>query len=246
MTFLNPALTNRNINYKTMYALILSCYRSLQVRLFIFSTLTFLITAGWTQLNGQFIGKNEAEWINTEEGNRQMKLLNDFGYVDAKGKTWQVASGSLIDESLIPKSLWNRVGSPLTGDYRDAAIVHNYYCKSWNENWYATHEMFYEACLTAGLPQTKAKLLFATVYANVPRWIPHYGKSGLNATTLSLLGYNLYRVSIPEPAFNEVMNWIETTDPALSEIVTRLQCSMKETKEKRLVKPKSLTASVAP
>lgn len=229
-----------------MHPVKLAYYHNLRVRLLIFSSLAFIITAGWTQFYGQFIGKSEAEWINAEEGSRQIKLLNDFGYVDAKGKTWQVASGSLIDESSIPKLLWNRVSSPLTGDYRDAAIVHNYYCKSWKENWYTTHEMFYEACLTAGLPQTKAKLLFAAVYANVPRWIPHYGKSGLNATTLSLLGYNLYYVSIPEPDFNEVMDWIETTNPALNNIAIRLQCSMKGTKEKRIVKPKSLTASAAP
>jgi hypothetical protein len=215
-----------------MHHLELAFFHRLRVWLPIFGSLALLIAAGWTQFNGRFIGKSEAEWINSEDGNRQMKLLNDFGYVDAKGKTWQVASGSLIDESSIPKTLWNKVGSPLTEDYRDAAIIHNYYCKSWKENWHSTHEMFYEACLTAGLPQPKAKLLFAAVYANVPRWIPHYGKSGISATTLSLLGYNLYRVSISESDFNEVMDWIETANPAIGEIAVRLQCSLKVTKEK--------------
>lgn len=223
----------------------LAGFHNLRVWLLIFSILTVLTTTGWTQLNGQFIGKSEGEWINMVDGARQMKLLNNFSYVDAKGKTWQVASGSLIDESSIPQLVWKRVGSPLTGDYHDAAIIHNYYCKSWQENWYSTHQMFYEACLSSGLPQIKAKLLFAAVYSSVPRWIPHYGKSGINATAFSLQGYALHRVSISEPDFNEVTDWIEGTNPTVTDIAARLQCSLKETKEKRLVKVKSLTSDAA-
>lgn len=214
-------------------------FQNLRIWLFVLSTLTILTTAGWTQLNGQFIGKSEGEWINRADSARRIKLLTDFGYVDAKGKTWLVVSGSLIDETSIPQFVWKRVGTPLTGEYRDAAIIHNYYCKSWKENWYFTHQMFYEACLSSGLPQVKAKLLFAAVYSSVPRWTPHYGKSGLSATTFSLQGYALHRVSISELDFHEVADWIEATNPALIDIAARLQCSLKETKDKRLVKLKS-------
>jgi hypothetical protein len=167
-----------------------------------------------------------------------MRLLNDFGYIDFKGKTWQVAKSTLIDDSSIPKSLWAQEGPPLTGPYRNAVILHNYYCNNKKEHWFGVHRMFYEACLTAGLPETKAKVLFAGVFANVQRWVPTYGKSGLSATTLSFQGFQLTNVSISEADFNKVKEWIQNNNPSIDEIVIRLHGSIKEKKEKRLFKPK--------
>ncbi|WP_162391438.1 DUF1353 domain-containing protein [Spirosoma endbachense] len=201
--------------------------------------------SGWTPSEGQFLGSVVAQWIDAEGDHHKMRLLNDFGFTDFKGKTWQVPKGVLIDDSSIPKALWVQVGSPLTGPYREAVVLHNYYCNYKKEPWFLVHRMFYEACLTAGLPEVKAKLLFAGVFATSQRWLPVYGKSGISATTLTFQGYQLSNVSISEVEFKEAEEWIEMKNPSLDEIVIRLHCLIKAKKEKRLFKPNDLNNAVS-
>ena len=208
----------------------------LQKWLLFFCVLALLGASGWTQLGGQFIGSLVAQWEDVDH--HQMRLLDDFGYIDFKAKTWLVPKGSLIDDSSVPTSLWAQAGAPLTGPYRQAAVIHNHYCTYKKENWFAVHRMFYEACLTAGLPEVKAKVLFAGLFATGQRWVPEYGKSGISATSITFQGYQLTNVSISEADFNEAKEWIESNNPSIDEIVIRLQCSIKQRKEKRLVKPK--------
>ncbi|WP_170061223.1 DUF1353 domain-containing protein [Spirosoma aerolatum] len=178
--------------------------------------------------------------MDTDNGHRNLKLLNDFGYVDSKGKTWEVPGGTIIEEASMPKSLWLQDSIPLLTSYRRAAILLTYYCKYRKENWFLVYRMFYDACLTAGLPERKAKALFAGVFASQQRWSPSYGYRSISDKTVSFLGYQLINVSIAEIDFNEILEWIETKNPSIDELVIRLHCSMKEKKEKRLLEPKDL------
>ncbi|GAB4038074.1 DUF1353 domain-containing protein [Spirosoma gilvum] len=194
----------------------------------------------WAQPTGRFLSSVLGQWIDTDNGHRNLKLLNDFGYVDSKGKVWQVPSGTIIEEASIPKPLWVQDSTPLLAPYRRAAILLTYYCNYKKENWFLVYQMFYDACLTAGLPETKAKVLFAGVFASLQRWSPSYGYRSISDKTLSFLGYQLINVSVTEIDFNEVVAWIKTDNPPVAEIMIRLQCSMKEKREKRLLEPKNL------
>lgn len=101
---------------------------------------------------------------------RTLKLLEDFVYIDPRKKPWVAPKGTIVDGASIPKPFWTIVGGPLEGEYRKASIVHDEGCVRKTESWENVHLMFYEACRCAGLPEKKAKLMYAAVYHFGPRW----------------------------------------------------------------------------
>ena len=120
---------------------------------------------------GSFEGRVAAEWT----GPRNMRLTRDFTYVDPRGKRWTAPRGAVIDGASIPQFLWSFIGSPFTGSYRDASVVHDYYCDTMREDWRAVHRMFYHAMRARGVSERRAKWMFAAVYGFGPRWITiHY------------------------------------------------------------------------
>jgi Protein of unknown function (DUF1353) len=152
---------------------------------------------------GHFQGKVKTEWI---EANRKMQLLEDFGYVDARGVEWPAPKGSIIDGASIPQVLWSVVGSPYTGEYRNASVVHDVACVRRDRPWQDVHRMFYEACRAGGVGEQKAKLLYAAVYHFGPRWAPG-GASMLFVRTMPV-----------EQEFAQLKTYVETGDRSLEEI----------------------------
>ena len=73
----------------------------------------------------QFKGEVVAKWL---DDGRQMELMESFGFTDPSGQNWEVPKGAIVDGASIPKILWSIVGSPYTGQYRKASVIHDYYC----------------------------------------------------------------------------------------------------------------------
>jgi Protein of unknown function (DUF1353) len=117
---------------------------------------------------GKFSGSPKSEWL---PDGRKMKLLEDFAYVDPKGKTWLAQKDSVVDGASIPQEFIAFTGGPLDGPYRNASIVHDVACVSMTEPWEDVHFMFYEACRCGGVPEIKAKTMYAAVYLFGPRWV---------------------------------------------------------------------------
>jgi hypothetical protein len=67
-------------------------------------------------------------WCVGERPDRRMILEAAFRYKDPKGKTWDAPAKWSIDGASIPRALWTLVGSPYTGNYRLASIVHDVAC----------------------------------------------------------------------------------------------------------------------
>lgn len=61
---------------------------------------------------------------------RNMRLIEDFSYTDANGAMWTAPKGTLTDGASIPTALWSIIGSPFTGKYLNAAIIHDLLRKS--------------------------------------------------------------------------------------------------------------------
>jgi Protein of unknown function (DUF1353) len=101
---------------------------------------------------------------------RLMLVLQPFGFVSADQKHWQVPVGTEVDGASIPQALWSLMGGPFEGKYRDASVVHDYYCDTRIEPWKLVHQMFYEAMIVSGVSETRAKLMYAGVYFGGPRW----------------------------------------------------------------------------
>lgn len=118
----------------------------------------------------QFSGNPQTEWLTEQGPDRRMQLLADFAYTDPQGKVWKAPTGAKIDGASIPAPLWSAVGSPYTGDYRRASIVHDVACDDPSIKRKDADEMFYNACLTGGCSIAQARLLYAGV--RIGAWLP--------------------------------------------------------------------------
>lgn len=112
------------------------------------------------QKKAAFFGRVAAEWI---DDRRDMVLIEPFVYRDSKGEVWQVPEGTIIDGASIPRFLWPFIGSPYVGHYRNASVVHDYYCEYRTRPSADVHWMFYDACLTSGVSQFKAYPMYIAV-----------------------------------------------------------------------------------
>ncbi|TGD72194.1 DUF1353 domain-containing protein [Mangrovimicrobium sediminis] len=125
-----------------------------------------------------FSGEPDARWLTERGTDHDMMLLEDFWYRDPDGKIWQAPSGTIVDGASIPKPLWSTVGSPYTGNYRRASIVHDVACVEAGNDWHkrrAADRMFYYACRSGGCSVLQSIVLYIGVrigaLANrVPVW----------------------------------------------------------------------------
>lgn len=99
-----------------------------------------------------------------------IKLNNDFKYIDPFGQEWNVPNGSVVDGASIPIFLWSIIGSPLTGKYREASVIHDIACDLKIKPWKEVHRAFYFAMRASGVGELQAKIMYAGVYFFGPRW----------------------------------------------------------------------------
>jgi hypothetical protein len=107
---------------------------------------------------------------NDAKNGRNFELVEPFGYIDPNGVRWQAEKGLVTDGASIPQVLWSVVGGPYEGNYRRAAIIHDFYCDRKYRNWERVHRVFYDAMLTGGVNLLKAKLMYYAVWRFGPRW----------------------------------------------------------------------------
>ena len=100
-----------------------------------------------------FSGEPEARWPTEAAPDRDMVLTEAFWFEDAKGRRWDALAGSEVNGASISRFRWAVVGSPYTGDYRRASIVHDVACDAAFGDASArraTDKMFYESCREGG------------------------------------------------------------------------------------------------
>lgn len=114
---------------------------------------------------GEFSGEPKTIWLTEDGPDRHMTLIEPFWY---KGKVMDVTApaGFRIDGATIPSALWSLVGSPYTGDYRRASIVHDKACVDANgdtKKRRAADRMFFYACRAGGCSWAQAAVLYIGV-----------------------------------------------------------------------------------
>jgi len=129
--------------------------------------------------HGEFSGDPAAVWLaadGTED--RDMELLEKFYFKDPSGKKWVASKGDVVNGASIPRVLWTLIGSPYTGDYRRASIVHDVACGEAGDDKKkrrAADRMFFHACRAGGCSVWQATLLYIGVRVgaaapDVPSW----------------------------------------------------------------------------
>ncbi len=114
--------------------------------------------------HGSFSGNPRTEWlVDKSEEDRNMKLLEDFSFIDPAGRVWLAAKDAVINGASIPRPLWSAVGSPYTDDYRRASVVHDVACDTPGVSRKEADEMFFHACRAGGCSSIQARILYAGV-----------------------------------------------------------------------------------
>ena len=101
---------------------------------------------------GHYTGEPVTKW---NPDGRTMTLLTELRYTDPHGEMWVAPIGSVVDGASIPQLAWSIIGSPLTGTYRDASIIHDVACVTKTKAWRLVHEVFYFAMLASGVEAWK-------------------------------------------------------------------------------------------
>jgi len=125
--------------------------------------------AGAEDNYGHYVGKFVAEFDNTD--GRKVTLLEPYSFVDPEGREWDVPTGYQTDGASVPAVLW-ALYPPFTGNYRQAAVIHDYYCDRKERSWQDTHQVFYYAMRAANVDEKTAKIMYGAVYLFGPRWGP--------------------------------------------------------------------------
>jgi hypothetical protein len=112
--------------------------------------------------NGRFVGELA---IRPVGDGVHWELVKEFGFVDKRDLRWMVPQKARTDGASIPQALWSIVGSPFTGKYVQASVIHDWYCDRRCRKWQDVHRVFYEAMLVSGVSEIKAKIMYAG-----PRW----------------------------------------------------------------------------
>lgn len=101
---------------------------------------------------------------------RTMELMQPFMYTDSTGVTWSVPVRTKVDGASIPNVFWSIIGAPYSGKYREASVIHDYYCATKSRHWKAVHKVFLDGMLARGVDTVQAQLMYLAVYRFGPRW----------------------------------------------------------------------------
>lgn len=180
--------------------------------------------------NGQFKGQVKVLFVEPKSPtDRNVQLLEPFGYKDSKGVDWDVPAGYVSDGASIPWSLWGFIGGPYDGPYRDAAIIHDFYCDQKNRKWEDVHAMFLEAALKRGTAESTAQTMYAGILYGGPRWdAPKLTKGqmlpGPRLAQAEDPGLTKRKASEAEKQrFDELRKWIEETKPNAEQIKKKVE-----------------------
>jgi hypothetical protein len=168
---------------------------------------------------GTFSGRVAVEWLTGQNPERDMRLIEPFTFTDANGKIWHVPAGTIVNGASIPQVFWSFVGSPYTGNYRRASVVHDHFCVMKTELWQDVHRMFFFAMVAGGVSELEAKVLYSFVYAGGPRWTAVVTKN-LDGTDETLVIPRTPNVS--SQIQDQVATWIRSANPPLEAIEQRL------------------------
>lgn len=185
--------------------------------------------------NSSFSGQLKVLFLEPKTAeDRSVQLLEDFGFKDSKGVEWLVPAGTTSDGASIPWSLWSFIGGPFDGPYRDAAVIHDYYCIQRTRTWEDVHKMFLEASLRRGVPESTAQTMYAGILYGGPRWDPP--KSVTKAQVIPVQTTTTTPPPIKDKGItkraptagekadaDELKRWIEQTKPTPEQIMKKVE-----------------------
>ena len=171
---------------------------------------------------GAFNGDVVATWLIDADGpDRTMRLEADFEYTGPDNVRWPAPKGRTIDGASIPEVFWGAlIGSPYTGDFRRASVVHDVACEDKPYTSDVVHRMLYNAMRCDDTNEWLANEIYVAVKLFGPQW-----GNRLQALPLTYENLLLYYDLVHSPAMR---GNLKTLDAAIAQ--TRARIRAKRTK----------------
>lgn len=129
---------------------------------FVFVIVLSLIssTPASAQYYGEFLDELVASFnVSTVEDWTTITLLQDYRFHDPNTLIWTTLATYTVNGASIPRWAWPFVGSPYTGKYLPASVIHDYYVDKKTRTAHDTHRNFYYGMLANGVYWAKAKAM---------------------------------------------------------------------------------------
>lgn len=120
-----------------------------------------------TPTRAEFIGELIVEPLSD---GRSLKLIKPYAYRAPNRELWSVPAGAIVDGASIPRAFWSFIGGPFEGKYRNASVIHDWYCDRRTRPWRSVHRVFYDAMIDSHVNEALAKTMYAAVQWFGPRW----------------------------------------------------------------------------
>lgn len=121
---------------------------------------------------GRFEGEVVTRWLPSAGEDRRMALHPDTTLMFRRrnGETIAAKPWLEFDGASIPVWAWPLIGSPFTGKYRRAAVIHDTLCAAKERPWRDAHRVMYEACRALGVGKFRAWLMYRALLIGGSKW----------------------------------------------------------------------------
>jgi hypothetical protein len=123
-------------------------------------------------LHGRFRGRVVTIWLDSAGEDRRMKLHGDttLSYETTSGEVIPALPELEFDGASIPTLVWPLIGSPFTGKYRKAAVIHDTLCFVKDRPHREAHRVMYDACRALGVGRVRATLIYWALLVAGSKW----------------------------------------------------------------------------
>jgi hypothetical protein len=90
----------------------------------------------------KFSGNPIGEFKLGPDGKNLFVLSKALKFLDPNGLPWEAPAGAIVDGASMPWVFWSIIGSPFTGAYFKASVIHGYYCDKRLRTAHDTHRKF--------------------------------------------------------------------------------------------------------
>lgn len=120
--------------------------------------------------SARFEGRVRIEWLPDAAGDRRMRLLEDFAFVDADGVRWLAAAGRIVVGTGLPPSLQHLLDGRSGGGFRRAGVLHDIASQDRRKPSRDVHRMLYDALVCDGVDHATAVRVYAAARLFGEHW----------------------------------------------------------------------------
>jgi hypothetical protein len=170
----------------------------------------------------RFDGRIIVEWVDDNEFVASMRLVKNFSFTQANGKTWPVPAGSIVDGRSMSPLFVRLSGHPFEGGFRRTAVVYDHAAKQQSQPWQEVQQMFFEGSVTEGILPIEAKVMYLLVNATGPRWVVRGESSCFNQCHHTGDPELVWRPLVDDDPVVALVSWLREEDPSLEDIGQRV------------------------